>query len=125
MQKQDTGFVTATTSTSQHLVIINNHPKVVHPGCFSSIRFAFERQSLSFFILWCITNFTIAPCTVPVFNYHFEQLKVFGGFYMVWQTVSNFMSKISKAFASKGNLVMHWYIQIQHIFFSNKSTSFS
>ena len=29
------------------------------------------------------TNFKIAPCTVPVFNYNFERLKIFGGFYMV------------------------------------------
>ena len=95
VQKPDTGFVTVATSTSQHLVIINNHPKMVHPGRFSSPRFTFERQSLSFSILWCITNFTIASCTVPVFNYHFERFKVFGGFYMVRQTVPNFRSKHS------------------------------
>ena len=95
VQKPDTGIVTVVTSTSQHLVIINNHPKVVHPGSIGSLRFTFERQSLSFCILWCITNFTIAPCTVPVFNYHFERLKVFGGFYMVRQTVPNFRSKNS------------------------------
>ena len=29
VQKPDTGFVTAATSTSQNLVIINNHPKVL------------------------------------------------------------------------------------------------
>ena len=61
VQKPDTGFVTAATSTSQLLVIINNHLNVVHPGRFSSPRFAFERHSLSFCNLWCITNFTIAP----------------------------------------------------------------
>ena len=32
------------TSTSQYLVIINNHPKVVHPRRFSSTRFTFERS---------------------------------------------------------------------------------
>ena len=71
------------TSTSQYLVIINNHPKVVHPRRFSSPRLTFERQTLSFCILWCITNFPITPCTAPVFNYHFERLRVFGGLYMV------------------------------------------
>ena len=81
-EKPDTGFVTVTTSMSQDLVIINNHPKVVLPGRFSSPRFAFERHSLSFCILWYITNFTIAPCTVTVLNYHSERLKIFGGFYM-------------------------------------------
>ena len=65
----------------------------MHPGRYTSLRFAFERQSLSFCILWCITNFTIAHCTVSVFNYHFERLKVFWGFYMVRQTVSNFRFK--------------------------------
>ena len=84
-KKQDTGFVTVTISTSQHLVISNNHLKVVQPGRFSSRRFAFDRQSLSFCILWCITRFTIAPCTVPVFNYHFKQLKVFGGYGKLFQ----------------------------------------
>ena len=54
--------------TSQHLVIINNYPKVVHPGRLSSPRFAFETQSPSFCILWCITNFTIAPCTTQGFR---------------------------------------------------------
>ena len=83
VRKPDTGFVTVATSTSQHLMIINNNPKMVHPGRFSSPRFTCERQSLSFCILWCITNFTIASCTVPLFNYQFEQFKVFGGFYMV------------------------------------------
>ena len=95
VQKPDIGFVTVATSTSQHLVIINNHPKVVHPGSLSSPRFTFERQSLSFCILWCITNFTVAPCIVPLFNYHFERLKVFGAFYVVRQTVPNFRSKNS------------------------------
>ena len=99
------GSVTATTTTSQHPAIINNRPKVLHPGRLRSPRFAFERPSLFFCILWCITNFTIAHCTGPVFNYEFERLKVFGGFYMVRQTVPNFRSKDSQAFASKGNLL--------------------
>ena len=119
------GIKNCTKSRQQYFVIINKHPKVVHPGRISSPRFAFERQSLSFYILCCNTNFAIAPCTVPLFNYHYERLMVFGGFHMVRQTVPNFRSKDSQIFASKYNLAMHWYIQIQHIFFSNKSTSFS
>ena len=43
VEKPDKGFVTATTFTSQHLVIIDNHPKVVHPGSLSSPRFTFEK----------------------------------------------------------------------------------
>ena len=78
----------------------------MHPGHVSSPRFAFERQSLSFCIFCCDTNLTIAPYTVPVFNYHFKRLKVFAGFYMVWQTVLKFRSKDSQTFASKGNLYM-------------------
>ena len=95
VQKPDTGFVTVATSMSQHLVVINNHPKMVPPGSLSSPRFTFERQSLSFCILWCITNFTAGPCIVPLFNYHFERFKVFGGFYVVRQTILNFRSKNS------------------------------
>ena len=77
----------------QHFGIINYHLKVVHLWRFSSPRITFERQSLSFCILCCITNFTIAPRTVPVFNYHFERLKVFGGSYTVRQIVLNFRPK--------------------------------
>ena len=43
VEKPDKGFVTATTFTSQRLVIIDNHPKVVHPGSLSSPRFTFEK----------------------------------------------------------------------------------
>ena len=61
-----------TTSNSQHFVIVNSDPKVAYAGHFNSPKFAYKRQSLSFCILCCITNFTIALCTVPVFNYHFN-----------------------------------------------------
>ena len=67
LQKPDTELVTAATSRLQNFVMINYHSKVFHPGRVSSPRFAFETQPLSFCILCCITNFAIAPCTVPVF----------------------------------------------------------
>ena len=117
--------MTAATSRSLHFVIINYHPNMVHPERISSPRFAFDRDCLSVCILCFIAYFTIVPCTALVFNYHLERLKVFGEVYIVRQVVPIFMSIDFQTFASKGNLVLQWYVQIQCIFSSNKSTSFS
>ena len=99
VQNPDTEFVTTATFRSYYFVIINYHLKVVHPGRISSSRLTFERQSQSFCILCCITNFTIAPCNIPVFNYEFERLKVFRGFHVVrqmFQTLGSKTLKLSK-----------------------------
>ena len=49
----------------------------------SCMKFEYKKQSVSFCILCCITNFTVRSCTIPVLNYQFERDKVFEQFYMV------------------------------------------
>ena len=89
----------------------------------SRTKFEYKKQSVSFCVLCCVKDFTIVSCTAPVFSYHLERDKDFGGFYMV-RTIPYLWSKNSKTFGSKDHLIMLWDTQAQFIFFSNKSASF-
>lgn len=49
-------------------------------------------------------------------HYHSEQVKVFGGFYTIRETIPRLPSKDSETFGSKSNMIMLWDTQVQFIF---------